>query len=384
MINSKRHSGGYLLLEDGSCYPGDTLLGPAPAFGEAVFNTSHSGYQEILTDPSYRRQIMVFTAAHIGNVGINDEDVESSRVQASAAVMRNLAPHPRSWRSQGDLASWLACPRGDSAGIPLLAGVDTRAVTLHLRQTRAQRAGLFPAEVPVAQALEQVKASPDMLGADLASEVTCGESYSFDPAGLHPEWHPCNNRGEGLRVAVLDFGVKRNILRKLATRACKVEVFPAATPADTILAGKYHGVLLSNGPGDPAAVGYALATIRELTGKLPIFGICLGHQLLSLSAGLETFKLPFGHRGSNHPVRRESDLTVEITSQNHGFAVRPDGVNSQWRITHINLNDGTVEGLEHVELPVFSVQYHPEASPGPHDSLNYFDRFIQEMRHAQA
>jgi carbamoyl-phosphate synthase small subunit len=378
MANNKHPSGGYLLLEDGSRFPGEALLGPAPVFGEAVFNTSHSGYQEILTDPSYRRQIMVFTAVHIGNVGVNDQDVESSRVQAAGAVVRNLAPHPRSWRSQGDLASWL-----DQAGAPLLVGADTRAITLHLRQTRAQRAGLFPTETPVSQALDQVKASPDMLGADLTTEVSCQESYFFGPANLDSPWHPVNNDCVDLRVAVLDFGVKLNILRKLAARGCNVTILPAMTPVETILDGNFDGVLLSNGPGDPAAVGYGIETVRSLIGRLPIFGICLGHQLLSLAAGLETFKLPFGHRGANHPVRREADLTVEITSQNHGFAVRPDGVSKEWRITHVNLNDGTMEGLEHAELPVFSVQYHPEASPGPHDSLLYFDRFIQEMRHAQ-
>jgi carbamoyl-phosphate synthase small subunit len=378
MQNGKR-PGGYLLLEDGAHFPGEALLGPTPAFGEAVFNTSHSGYQEILTDPSYRRQIMVFTAAHIGNVGVNDEDVESNRVQAAGAVVRNLAPHPRNWRSQDDLASWL-----NQAGIPLLAGADTRGITLHLRQTRAQRAGLFSAEMPLSQALDQVKASPNMLGADLTGEVTCAASYLFGPKDITSPWHPLDAEGAGLKVAVLDFGVKLNILRKLAARGCQVTVLPATTSAETVIKGNYHGLLLSNGPGDPAAVGYGFKTVRELIGKLPIFGICLGHQLLSLAAGLETFKLPFGHRGANHPVRRESDQTVEITSQNHGFAVRPSGVGKEWHITHLNLNDGTVEGLEHVKLPVFSVQYHPEASPGPHDSFIYFDRFLQEMRHAQA
>jgi carbamoyl-phosphate synthase small subunit len=378
MINHKHTTGGFLLLEDGSSFPGETLLGPGPAFGEAVFNTSHSGYQEILSDPSYRRQIMVFTAAHLGNVGVNDEDVESSRVQAAGAVVRNLAPHPRNWRSQGDLASWLI--RGEA---PLLLGADTRAITLHLRQTRAQRAGLFASETPLSQALDQVKNSPDMLGADLAKEVTCEQSYCYGPNDIESQWHPLDAEGAGLKVAVLDFGVKTNILRKLAAHGCQITVLPANTSPATILSGNYHGLLLSNGPGDPSAVKYGVETVRALIGKLPIFGICLGHQLLSLAAGLGTFKLPFGHRGANHPVRRESDHTVEITSQNHGFAVHPDGVGKEWRITHFNLNDGTVEGLEHTELPVFSVQYHPEASPGPHDSWTYFDRFIQEMRHAQ-
>ena len=375
---SKRQNGGYLLLEDGTCFPGEALYGAAPGLGEAVFNTSHSGYQEILTDPSYRCQIMVFTAAHIGNVGINAEDVESDRVQAAGAVVRNLAPLPRSWRSEGDLVSWLV-----KAGIPLLAGADTRAITLHLRDRGAMRAGIFPVTEPSEKALAQVKASPSMVGADLALEVTCSEPYAFSPVDLNSPWHPVQESGAGLRVAVLDFGVKRNILRKLACRGCQVAVLPAQISANDVLSGGYQGVLISNGPGDPAAITYGIKTVRDLIGKLPIFGICLGHQLLSLAAGMETFKLPFGHRGANHPVRREVDQVVEITSQNHGFAVRPDGLGVDWRITHINLNDGTVEGLEHAELPIFSIQYHPEASPGPHDGLGYFDRFIREMRHAQ-
>jgi carbamoyl-phosphate synthase small subunit len=372
-------NGGYLLLEDGTRFYGEVFYGKASAFGEAVFNTSHSGYQEILSDPSYRRQIMVFTAAHIGNVGVNDNDRESGRVQAAGAVVRNLCDQPSNWRSQADLSSWL-----DSEAIPILAGADTRAITLYIRRVGAMRAGLFPDDVPVGDALEQVKASPDMLGADLASEVTCETSYEFDLSETSSPWHPAMKGGEGLRVAVFDFGVKRNILRELARRGCEVIVLPAGTPAEEVSGGGYHGVLISNGPGDPAAVTYGVDTVGKLIGKVPLFGICLGHQLLALAAGLRTFKLPFGHRGANHPVRREADRTVEITSQNHGFAVKGDALSKGWRITHVNLNDQTVEGIEHEELPVFSVQYHPEASPGPHDSLNYFDRFIEEMIHAQA
>jgi carbamoyl-phosphate synthase small subunit len=246
------------------------------------------------------------------------------------------------------------------------------------------RAGFFSSDASTSEALERVKVSPDMVGADLASEVTGGKSYALDSSILDSVWHPQKNSRSGLRVAVLDFGVKRNILRELARRGCEVTVVPAGTPAKDIIAGDYRGILLSNGPGDPAAVTYGVETIGNLIGKLPLFGICLGHQLLALAAGLQTFKLPFGHRGANHPVRREVDGTVEITSQNHGFAVKGDDLGKGWRITHTNLNDMTVEGLEHEELPVFSVQYHPEASPGPHDSLPYFDRFIQEMTDAQA
>ena len=242
------------------------------------------------------------------------------------------------------------------------------------------RSGLFSADTPVEDALSKVKASSNIIGADLASEVTCAKSYRVSKSSMKSDWHLECKTGAGLNVAVLDFGVKRNILRELGCRGCQTTVLPARTLAEDITKGDYHGLLISNGPGDPAAVTYGIETVRGLIGKLPIFGICLGHQLLSLAAGFQTFKLPFGHRGSNHPVRREADHVVEITSQNHGFAVSPDNSNNNWRITHINLNDGTVEGLEHVDLPVFSIQYHPEASPGPHDSLGYFDRFIQEMR----
>jgi carbamoyl-phosphate synthase small subunit len=371
---------GYLLLEDGTRFEGEALSGPTPALGEAVFNTSHSGYQEILTDPSYHRQLMVFTVPHVGNVGINDEDDESGGVQAAGAVIRSLPPRPSNWRASGELAPWLA-----QAGRPLLVGADTRAITLHLRSRGAMRAGVFAAEVPQDRALSQVQASPAMSGADLPREVTCAEPWRFDPAGLSPEWHPPLAQGGGPRVVVLDFGVKRNILRELARRGCEVTVLPASTTAEQVLALSPHGVLASNGPGDPAAVGYGVQTLQGLlSAGLPLYGICLGHQLLCQAAGAQTFKLPFGHRGANHPVRREADGVVEITSQNHGFAVRPEGLGADWRVTHINLNDHTVEGIEHRSLPLFSLQYHPEASPGPHDALaREFDRFVSEMSRAQ-
>lgn len=374
-----RNNAGYLLLEDGRQFKGETLYGPTPALGEAVFNTSHSGYQEILTDPSYRLQIVVFTASHIGNVGVNRDDFESDQVQTAGAVVRNLAPSPRNWRAEKDLKSWL-----QEEGTPLLVGADTRAITLHLRHQGAMRAGIFDSEMPMQKALEQLLSLPLMAGTDLVPEVACQSAYEFSLSSSDRNWHPKREDGSGLHVVVLDFGVKRNILRELACRGCQVTVLPASTPAENIIEAKYSGVLISNGPGDPAAVSYGVETVRGLIGKLPIFGICLGHQLLSLAAGLETFKLPFGHRGANHPVRREADKVVEITSQNHGFAVRPEGLGKDWIITHLNLNDGTVEGLEHTDLPIFSIQYHPEASPGPHDSLGYFDRFIQEMHRARA
>jgi len=375
MVHRNSLQPGYLLLEDGARFEGDTFFGTEPSFGEAVFNTSHSGYQEILTDPSYHKQIMTFTATHIGNVGVNREDVESDRVQVAGAVVRALAPRARNWRAEDDLETWM-----EKAGSPVLAGADTRAITLHLRSRGAMRAGLFPASVPERQALEQVKASPSMEGADLAGEVSCTAKWTYTPDDLPERWYPLSSSGAGKRVAVLDFGVKRNILRELARRGCAVEVLPATSTAQEVLQGGYDGLLISNGPGDPAAVTQGIATVRGLIGELPLFGICLGHQLLSLAAGLETFKLPFGHRGANHPVRAERDGSVEITSQNHGFAVREGGLPKEWRISHINLNDRTIEGLEHKELPVFSIQYHPEASPGPHEGWVYFDRFVEMLK----
>jgi len=378
-LQLKNSREGYLLLEDGKKFRGYSFLGSQPCLGEAVFNTSHTGYQEILTDPSYSRQIIVFTAPHIGNVGVNSEDNESDRIHATGAVVRSIAPAPRSWRSEGDLPSWLA-----ESNVPLLSGVDTRSITLHLRERGAMRAGIFPVEKPVSDAMELVKSSASMTGSDLATEVSCNKPYSFPASDVNSKWNPVLKSGEGLRTAVIDFGVKRNILRELACRGCEVTVLPAEITAEEIKGSDYDGVLISNGPGDPAAVLKGIETISELLrGNIPLFGICLGHQLLALAAGLKTFKLRFGHRGANHPVKMLGDGIIEISSQNHGFAVDPDGLRDEWQITHLNLNDGTVEGLEHSQKPFFSIQYHPEASPGPHEGRTYFDRFIREMRHAK-
>jgi carbamoyl-phosphate synthase small subunit len=370
---------GYLLFEDGTRFDGDRLVGPSGVCGEAVFNTSHSGYQEILSDPSYHRQIMVFTTPHIGNVGVNSEDMESSQIQAAGAVVRDLVMTPRSWRAEKPLHVWT-----EENGVPLLAGANTRAITVHIRNHGAMRVGFFDADVDTQEALEIVRESPSMVGADLTSQVSCDSAYPFDPGELSEEWHPAARLGEGLSVGVIDYGVKTNILRELQRRGCKVEVLPATMPAGEILERDLDGVLLSNGPGDPEPLAFAVDTARSLMQQMPVFGICLGHQILAQAAGLKTFKLPFGHRGANHPVRCEADLTVEITSQNHGFAVDATGVTAPWRVTHINLNDGTVEGLAHDELPVFSIQYHPEASPGPHEGHTYFDHFIRLIQHAKA
>lgn len=374
LLTHTAHKGGYLLLEDGSIFEGETFFGQKPVLGEVIFNTSHSGYQEILTDPSYNRQIMVFTAPHIGNVGINNEDFESEKIQVAGTVIRSLCLNPSNWRSTDAMLSWL-----QAGNVPLLDGADTRSITLHIRTRGAMRGGIFPGDFPVSRAAEKVNASPLMEGADLTADVTCAGQYFFIPDELDPDWYSQVPNGKGLKVAVLDFGVKKNILRELYRRGCGVSVFSAATPPDHLLEGDFHGLLISNGPGDPAAVEYGIKTIREMIGRIPIFGICLGHQLLALSAGLSTYKMPFGHRGSNHPVMRMQDKTIEITSQNHGFAVNPDGLPPEWEITHINLNDGTVEGIRHRELPMFSIQYHPEASPGPHEGKGYFDQFIRDM-----
>lgn len=372
--------GGYLLLEDGTRFLGDSFLGQTPALGEAVFNTSHTGYQEIISDPSYYRQLVVFTAPHIGNVGVNSDDIESPDKRAAGLIIKSLPSRPQNWRSENDLADWL-----ETENIPMLVGANTRGITLHLRDRGAMRAGIFPTDIDLDQAMELVTASASMEGTDLASEVTTKESYEFDRSTLTNEWHPAADHGENLRVAVLDFGVKTNILRELASRGCHLTVLPAKTNAEQIISGKYDGLLLSNGPGDPASVSYGIETIKKLLPtSLPLFGICLGHQLLSLAAGGQTFKLRFGHRGANHPVRCEDDQTIEITSQNHGFAVKPNGLSDDWQVTHINLNDRTIEGLRHSSRPVFSIQYHPEASPGPHEGHSYFDQFIGEMHRAKA
>lgn len=378
-MRSNNNNHGYLLLEDGTRFIGDLLIGSGSALGEAVFNTSHSGYQEILTDPSYHRQIMVFTAPHIGNVGINSEDFESDQIHVAGFVVRSITSKSRNWRSEKHLTSWLI-----ENQVPSLIGANTRAITLYLRNHGAMRSGLFHEKIPTEEARQQILESPEICNANLTSEVTCNAQYQFSRDKLTAEWHKIRLNGEGLKVAVLDYGVKKNILRELVRRGCKVSVFPGTTSASELIDGAFDGVLISNGPGDPASVIHGIETVRNLIGQLPLFGICLGHQLLSLAAGMETFKLPFGHRGSNHPVRCETNNCVEITSQNHGFAVSSDNVPTDWKITHINLNDHSVEGLEHCELPIFSIQYHPEASPGPHEGSGYFDRFIREMRHAKA
>jgi carbamoyl-phosphate synthase small subunit len=359
----------YVLLEDGSWYRGATGAPFDVTPGEVVFTTNLSGYQEVFTDPSYAGQIVVMTAPMIGNYGVNGEDLESRGPMVSGVVVRELSERASSWRATGTLSEWLG-----GAGIPVVTGVDTRRLTRHIRERGAMRGVVAVGTEPSEEVRATLAASPSMEGLDLASRVTCGawETAGPDDARLH--------------VVAYDYGMKRNILRLLVAAGCRVTVVPASTPAAAVLERRPDGVFLSNGPGDPAAVAYAPTIIRELAGAgVPIFGICLGHQLLALTFGAGTVKLPYGHRGGNHPVREGATGKVLITSQNHGFAVlgeeRGEGVPGapSLALTHRNLNDGTVEGVRHRELPLFAVQYHPEASPGPHDARHHFAEFVRLM-----
>jgi carbamoyl-phosphate synthase small subunit len=356
-----------VLLEDGACFAGTAPLPFEPAYAEVVFTTNLSGYQEVFTDPSYLGQLVVMTAPMIGNYGINSEDLESDRPRVAGVVVRELSEHPSNWRATGGLTEWLAAAR-----IPVVAEVDTRQLTRHIRSKGAMRGVLATGTAPTDAVRQQLDRSPRMDGLDLASAATVAEEYVEGPADAKHH------------VVAFDFGMKRNIVRLFVQNGCRVTVVPAATSAARVRELDPDGVFLSNGPGDPAAVGYAVSTIRELAdGTLPIFGICLGHQLLGLAFGGDTVKLPYGHRGGNHPVRDLATGQVLITSQNHGFAVRGDtgGIPGAkaLQVTHLNLNDGTVEGVRHRESPIFAVQYHPEASPGPHDAQQHFREFLQAL-----
>ena len=377
----------WLVLEDGTAFAGRSVGADGEAFGELVFNTSMTGYQEILTDPSYKGQIVCMTYPHIGNYGVNEEDVESSRPWVEGFVMRELSPVASNFRSQVSLEAYLK-----QHGIVAIDGVDTRALTLKLRQEGAMKAGLSTTEHDPAQLLTRVQTSPSIVGLDLVKDVTCAKPYEWPLVG-----HGAGDMGHGPRpmshvpnpvrfhVTVIDFGVKYNILRQLAALGCYVNVVPATTPASEILAMKPDGVVLSNGPADPAAVTYGIETIRNLIGHVPMLGICLGHQLLGLAFGGKTYKLKFGHHGGNQPVQDLATGKVEITTQNHGFAVDVDSIpDKRVELTHVNLNDRTVEGMRHRELPIFSLQYHPEAAPGPHDARHLFRQFLDLMERVHA
>jgi len=371
-------SGAYVLLEDGTRFDGDACGADAHATGEVVFTTGMSGYQESMTDPSFARQLITFTYPHIGNYGASAEAMESDRVWARAAIMRAATNTEDSPGAERGWLDWL----GD-CGVPAITGVDTRALVRHIRSAGAMRGGVFPERIAEREARELIAAEPPMTGLDLAREVT-------------PERMTTHGDGD-IRIAAIDTGIKGSIVRNLVERGATVELHPCTTTAEEVVANRPDAVFLANGPGDPAALEYVVDTLRELIGPRPVFGICLGHQLLSRAVGLETFKLPFGHRGANHPVKDLETGRIEITSQNHGFAVLgPGGARTveadepvRWstdfgeaQLSHVNLYDRTVEGLTLLDVPGGTVQYHPEAGPGPHDSLYLFDRFLDQIRSA--
>jgi carbamoyl-phosphate synthase small subunit len=370
-----------LALEDGTIYEGRSFTGPCFAVGEVVFNTSMSGYQEILTDPSYCGQMVTMTYPLIGNYGVNEQDVESDRIQVRALLVREYQWFPSNWRSQGSLADYLK-----AKGIPGIEGLDTRALTRHIRLKGAMMAALSTEDINPQSLVEKARMAPDMEGCDLVKEVTCRKPLLWQnglPAPLEGalDQFKWPQRPGSFKVVTMDFGIKYNMLRSLEERGCTIVLVPADTDSAAIDRLNPDGLFLSNGPGDPAAVTYAVKTIRDQIGKRPVFGICLGHQLIGLALGGKTFKLKFGHRGGNQPVKDLKTGKVEITSQNHGFCVDMESLKEYAvELSHINLNDNTLEGLVHTKLPLFSVQYHPEASPGPHDASYLFDKFIEMMK----
>ena len=370
-------SGGYVLLEDGTRFDGDYVGHDSHVTGEVVFTTGMSGYQESMTDPSFARQLITFTYPHIGNYGISAEAMESERVWARAAIMRAAVNRED---APGAEAGWLDWLR--DCGVPAITGVDTRELVRHIRDAGAMRGGVFPERISQDEAMELVRAEEPMAGLDLAREVTPGEVHVVGPEG-------------GTLIAAIDTGIKGSIVRHLVSRGARVALHPCDVSATTLLESDPDAVFLANGPGDPAALGYIVETVREVLGKKPVWGICLGHQLLSRAVGLETFKLPFGHRGANHPVKDVETGRIEITSQNHGFAVvGPGGAHTisvdepvRWetdfgtaQLSRVNLYDRTVEGLTLLDIPAATIQYHPEAGPGPNDALHLFDEFLEGLR----
>ncbi|MBI5888238.1 MAG: glutamine-hydrolyzing carbamoyl-phosphate synthase small subunit [Deltaproteobacteria bacterium] len=365
-----------LALADGTVFEGLSLGAAGEALGEIVFNTAMTGYQEVLTDPSYKGQTVVMTYSQQGNYGINQEDIESLRPWVQGFIVKEPCLYPSSWRSAEALQGYLQ--RHHIVGIH---GIDTRALTRIIRDKGAMMSIISTVESDAAHLVKRAREAGGLVGVDLVKEVTCRAAYSWRESlwSLDRGYGKAAEEGKRYKVIAYDFGIKRNILRNLTAAGCDVTVVPAHAPAEMILDLNPDGIFLSNGPGDPDAVPYAKETIKKFIGRKPIFGICLGHQILSLALGGKTFKLKFGHRGANQPVKDLKTGKVEITAQNHGFAVDMASLKGAARITHVNLNDQTVEGLEHTELPIFSVQYHPEASPGPHDSQYLFKRFVDMM-----
>jgi carbamoyl-phosphate synthase small subunit len=363
-----------LALEDGTVYAGRAFGARGETFGEVVFNTSMTGYQEVLTDPSYKGQVVAMTYPLIGNYGVNPEDTESGRPQVEGFVVRELSRVPSNFRSQGTLDGYLA-----EHGVIGLEGIDTRALVRRLRVRGTMTGVLSTADLDDASLVHKARTSPGIVGRDLVREVMPPEAFAWREGFISPLATYLPARAPTHHVVALDFGMKWNILRCLTRVGCRVTVLPGSATAEQVLAQRPDGVFLSNGPGDPAPLTYAIETIRGLAGKTPVFGICLGHQLLGLALGGETFKLKFGHRGANQPVRNEITGRVEITTQNHGFAVRTENLPADLEPTHVNLNDGTLEGMRHRRWPIFSVQYHPEASAGPHDSTYLFEEFRKLM-----
>ena len=367
---------GYVLLEDGTRLDGELCGGAGDALGEVVFNTAMTGYQEAVTDPSYAGQIITFTYPMVGNYGVGAPAMESDRAQARGVIMREARNGEDAAEAEGGWLDWLS-----NCGVPAITGVDTRTLVRHIRDRGAMRGGIFSGELAQGEARERIDAEPSMAGADLAHTVTPGEAIELD--------------GDGPHIVALDTGIKLSIIRQFRERNCRLTLLPCDASAKTVLAAEPDLVFLANGPGDPAALDYVVDTVREIVGKKPVVGICLGHQLLCRAVGLETFKLRFGHRGANHPVKDLETGKIDITSQNHGFAVRPPGGGEtietdepvRWEtdfgtaeLTHLNLYDRTVEGLALRDVPGCTVQYHPEAGPGPHDARYLFDRFLELAR----
>ena len=369
-----------LALEDGSWFEGISVGAKGDTGGEVVFNTSMTGYQEVLTDPSYAGQLVMMTCPEIGNYGVSEEDIESSRPQVAGFIVRQASSIASNWRASGTLSDYLS-----SHDIVAIADIDTRALTRTLRSSGVMRGVISTGNVEPEEAIDRARRVLPMEGADLVTRVTCQAPFDWSPDSSGPgssfpeefSLPPERRADRPLRIAAYDFGMKWNILRRLGAYGCDIRVFPASSPASELLAIDPDGVFLSNGPGDPAPLDYAIKNVKALiAAEVPTFGICLGHQVLGLALGGKTYKLKFGHRGANHPVKHLATDKIEITSQNHGFAVDPDSLPSDVMVTHLNLYDGTVEGLRHKSRPAFAVQYHPEASPGPHDADYLFGLFL--------